>query len=229
MARHIQHKNEQITIVGVGGAWHQLKNRRCPRRDFYYFGATLTHHQKEMLKHAAVWATNRPGVVRMQQGWFEDRNVSFVSQEAHKTANLRAVTNDEVLFEEEGLKVICASPEYAFVAKLDAVYDTYFRLKMPAPIIDKDDVIFYLRIAMAKRKQTTVSFRELLSWAEDFGISEKDPQNPSLNPLEPLLDEIITHRGAESQITVTKTPRGERQVNRLGHMPLLDFYDNKSD
>jgi hypothetical protein len=225
MARRLQQNNEQITIVGVGGAWHQLKNRRFPRRDFHYFGATLTQHQKQMLKDAAVWAANLsppPGVGKVQQGWFEDRNASFVSQEAHKMANLRAVTNDEVLFEEEGLKVICASPEYAFVAKLDAIYDLYFRLKRPAPIIDKDDVNIYLRITMAKRNQKTVSFREILSWAEEFGIPEKDPRNPPLNPLDPLLNEIITHRGAKSQITITKTPRGERQVNRRGHMPLLD-------
>jgi hypothetical protein len=118
VARFLTKSNAQITIVAVGGAVNTIfLESRESTHDIDFFGPDLSKSDFKLVVAAAKYAQSKDS--SLPKEWINNRTVLFMSTELRESLIRDAIAQDEIIFDEPGLKVLAAPWNYACAAKLD--------------------------------------------------------------------------------------------------------------
>ena len=125
MANYIDSKGQSITIITLGGAVSTvLLQSRSTTHDVDFFGTNLDNQQRRLLGAAAKYAENHSHSP-LGRDWFNNHTMVLLPADVHERITREALQQDEVVFEQRGLKVIAATWNYALCAKMDCLSKPY--------------------------------------------------------------------------------------------------------
>lgn len=119
MANYIDSRHQSLTIITVGGAVNtMLLQNRQSTHDVDFFGTNLNNDQRALLDEAARFAEeNSPTPLGGE--WFNNQTMLWLPPNVHQRVTQEALEQDEVVFEERGLKVIAAPWNFAMCGKMN--------------------------------------------------------------------------------------------------------------
>jgi hypothetical protein len=119
VAEYLRSKNEQLTIVTVGGAVNTLfLQSRQSTHDVDFLGTNLDNRQQGLLDEAAQYAESQSRVPLAGE-WFNNQTALWLPIDVHRELTRVALEQNAIVFEERGLKVVAAPWSYAFCTKAD--------------------------------------------------------------------------------------------------------------
>lgn len=162
MAYYIDSKGQSMTIITVRGAVNtMLLQNRQSTHDVDFFGTNLNNDQRVLLDEAARYAEeNSPTPLGGE--WFNSQTMLWLPIDVHRRVTQEALEQDEVLFEERGLKVIVAPWNFALCGKMNRLVR-----EGEARPYDLSDAASYLRQYIA-RHGGPVRIGRVDEWCRDY-------------------------------------------------------------
>ena len=118
MARYIESKKKEITIIAVGGAINTIYLRsRITTHDLDFFNNALEVKDYEQLLKGAKRAIEK--IHALQEEWFNNRTIFFIPMDQRNLLTRQAFQQNEIVFRATGLTVLAAPWHYAFCCKID--------------------------------------------------------------------------------------------------------------
>ncbi len=168
MASYLAAKGQNITIITVGGAISSLLLKDQLRREnLDYIVPNVSEEQRGIL--AAAARHGRAYCIRPMLGaWFSNRGDDTLKLpfSIHRQVVLKSLTQNEIIFQERGLKIIAAPWDYAFTATLGRLASHRF-ISRPH---DLSDAIAYLRRYIQVRGDEPLTMGEVDFCARSYGI-----------------------------------------------------------
>ncbi|WEW61202.1 hypothetical protein PRK78_006692 [Emydomyces testavorans] len=166
VAEFLHGKSQNVTIIAVGGAVNTIFLRtRNVTHDVDFFNGHISHDAAlaDLLRQAATNAAARSSVP-LGGNWLNNSTVLFMSEALQIELTDAAVAQDEVIFQEPGLRVLAAPWGYAICAKLERMGKSNRRE------YDLKDAAIYLRRHILKHDNRPVSAAEIEEWGRHYKI-----------------------------------------------------------
>lgn len=168
MARYLQSKGASLTVIIVGGAVNTLfLQSRGTTHDIDFFNNNLKKEHMDLILAAARYAREQDSNLPSQ--WLNNRTVLFIRADLRNTLTNEAYQQNEVVFEQRGLRVLAAPWNYAFCAKLDRLTGAT-DLGESRPY-DVSDAAAYLHRYLSIHRINTLTDGEVRAWANRFGTA----------------------------------------------------------
>lgn len=122
MAAQIQASGgKTITVIAVGGAVNTIFLRtREATHDIDFFHSSATASEISLISQAGKQVDDAHGG-QLGGNWLNNTTALFLKHDMLKFLTREAETQNEVVFQESGLRVLAAPWDYAFCSKLDRI------------------------------------------------------------------------------------------------------------
>ena len=161
------HKNkENLTIIAVGGAVNCMALRsRTTTHDVDFFNARFGQKEYELLQAAAVTAQKKNK--KLESAWLNNRTIFFIPHDLREALTDEAITQNDLVFEAPGLKVVAAPWHYAFCCKVDRIAGSGLLRARP---YDVSDAAAYLDRYLSFKRMQTITKAEVVAWMTRFQL-----------------------------------------------------------
>ncbi|KAK2762162.1 hypothetical protein FQN54_001170 [Arachnomyces sp. PD_36] len=164
MARYLHEKNAQLTVIAVGGAVNTIFLRtRESTHDVDIFGSNLSNQDRVLLDDAMHY-TQQQRTGLLGTDWFNTENQMWMTTDLHRELTNEAVQQNDVVFEEAGLKVLAAPWEYGFSGKISRLMKGGEQVRA----YDLADAVHYLDLYIRKHGGRPVRVATVEEWAKRF-------------------------------------------------------------
>jgi len=171
VATYIKSKKGQITIISVGGAVNTIfLQSRNATHDIDFYNQNLTKKDVELLLKAAKHAQSKDPL--LENEWINNHTIIFIPRGSRQHLTEEAIRQNEVIFNEPGLKVLAAPWPYACAAKLDRVSGGSQAGGKP---YDLSDAASYLHRHLTISGRSTIKQSEVESWASVYETKLSEP------------------------------------------------------
>ncbi|PVH94215.1 hypothetical protein DM02DRAFT_732656 [Periconia macrospinosa] len=171
VAHYLNSQRANITVISVGGAVNTIffETRRATH-DVDFYNQQLRASDYNLIKLAMQYAQSRD--TNLQSEWFNNRTILFIPKTQREYLTQQAFTQDEVVFQRPGLKVLAAPWDYAICAKLDRCAGAGLNQSKP---YDYSDAATYLRRYLQIHNLVVVTRSQVYEWASSmYGQSAID-------------------------------------------------------
>ena len=168
MADYIAGQGQHITIITVGGSISSLllKNQ-LTRENLDYIATNASEEQRKILAAAARYA-QRQCSQPIRGAWFSTRGDDTLKLpfSVQRQVVLKAISQNEIIFQARGLKILAAPWDYAFVATLGRLASD----RLVSRPHDLDDAIAYLHRYIQGWWDEPLTMGLVEYWARLYGI-----------------------------------------------------------
>ena len=170
VAKYLHSKKANITIICVGGAVNTIfLQSRTSTHDVDFFNQALTKDQLQLLIAAARDAQSRIKV--LQNEWINNRTILFIPRDKQRSLTEEAIRQNEVIFDEPGLKVLAAPWLYACCAKIDRVVGSSAGTALSdAQPYDVPDAAGYLHRYLELNRRNIIARTDIEAESARFGM-----------------------------------------------------------
>lgn len=159
-------KKKNVTVIAVGGAVNTIfLQSRTSTHDVDFYNSRLTVAEYGYLMSAAKDAAGKDP--QLNEGWFNNHTVFFIPQAQRDALTNQAFTQNEVIFQHGGLKVLAAPWDYAFCCKIDRLAGGGVNA---AQSYDLSDAVGYLYRYLTKRSLATIPLATVKQWFTAYSL-----------------------------------------------------------
>jgi len=179
VASYISSQRANITIVAVGGAVNTIFfQSRQSTHDVDFYNNHLRQADYELILKGVEYARNRDPI--LQGEWFNNRTILFIPKAQRGYLTDEAISQNEVVFERPGLKVVAAPWNYAICAKLDRCAGAGINGQRT---YDYSDAATYLHRYLELYRIRSVARSAILAWAASYTTTVTDAVLQELNTI----------------------------------------------
>ncbi|ERF73894.1 hypothetical protein EPUS_05906 [Endocarpon pusillum Z07020] len=168
MASYLASQGQNITIITVGGSISGLLLKdQLTRKNLDYLATDVSEEQRKILAAAAKYARLKCSQP-IRGAWFSTRGDDTLKLpfSVHKRVVLRSISQNEIIFQAHGLKILAAPWDYAFVATLGRLASD----RSLARPHDLADAIAYLHRYIEGWWDGPLTMSQVEFWARSYGI-----------------------------------------------------------
>lgn len=162
-AEYLHRAEESVTLVAVGGAVNTVFLRsRSTTHDVDFFSLPLSGTRLQVLREAGRYAIERSSVP-LSEDWLNNATARMPGVVEHVQQLTEAArTQNDVVFERPGLKVLAAPWMYAFVKKVSRITQGVGRT------YDAADAVSYLHQYIVRHGNTAVRVKRIREQANHY-------------------------------------------------------------
>ncbi|CAI6332981.1 unnamed protein product [Periconia digitata] len=177
VASYIDSRKANITVVAVGGAVNTIFfQSRQSTHDVDFYNHNLRQSDYELIMKGVKFAQSRDPI--LQGEWFNNRTILFIPKAQRSYLTEQAISQNEIIFERPGLKIVAAPWNYAICAKLDRCAGAGINGQRP---YDYSDAATYLRRYLEMYHLQFVPRSEVWKWAASYSTTVTDGVLGELN------------------------------------------------
>lgn len=162
MATYISQNRRTVSVVAVGGAVNTILLRtRETTHDVDFFHSTTTGSETSLISQAGRYA-NHENNDSLGDNWFNNTTTLYMTRDLQAQLTREAEAQNEIVFQEPGLRVLAAPWNYAFCGKMDRLS------KDTARPYDPNDAATYLQRYIARHGGRPVQIAQIQQWSKHF-------------------------------------------------------------
>ena len=176
MARYIQQRHQSVTVIAVGGAVNVLllQNRQSTH-DIKFFGTNVGTDERILLSDASRYAEQN-STTPLGSEWYNNQTMLWLPANIHRTVTEEALQQDEVVYDQQGLKILAAPWNYAMCGKMDRLMS-----RDETRPYDTSDAATYLHHYIERNGQRPVTNDIVKGWCRSYHKQTSDAIIKSVN------------------------------------------------
>ena len=163
VAEYLRQRGKNIVIVAVGGAVNTVfLQTRSSTHDVDFFSSPFSGPQTSLLRQAIGYAEEKTSVP-LGERWMNNETGTIGGTVEHIPDLVQTARQQhDVIFQQQGLTVLCAPWDYAFIAKVGRI--TYGTRRS----YDMQDAVHYLHQYIRRHDGKPVSSKEIHAWGRIY-------------------------------------------------------------